>query len=321
MFYFNSYIDIIYVRMEDLMKKIISLFCVFVLSISLIGCKKEDSFVYLNKNVKCELLDVLLITNDKDNSTYYYFLANITNSGKKPYDTKDLSYKVTENDKKDISIIDKYQSVPSYTLQKGESTYIYGYIGFPNNDQKNLGISFTKEKEFLSFNSFDVRKSSNDSVNKSKKLKYIFFEDETLKISVDASKATFDFEYGKTVLKNIKIKYKNKTKNRIIVPYLTPTATLEGVNLSNQDYSSYSLEDMKNVDFTTNGLPPKSESFDGNPVGYILYFLEKGQSLDANVSFEFENAIPDFTDTETKPFTVNINSKPFGVSNSFKIEL
>lgn len=303
------------------MKKIISIFCTFILCFTLFGCKKEDSFVYLNKNVKCELLDVLLITNDKDNSTYYYFLANITNSGKKPYDTKDLSYKVTENDKKDISIIDKYQSVPSYTLEKGESTYIYGYIGFPNNDQENLGISFTKEKKFLSFNSFDVRKSSDDHVNKSKKLKYTFFEDDTLKISVDATSATYDFEYGKTVLKNIKIKYKNKTKNRIIVPYLTPTASLEGVNLSNQDYSSYSLEDMKNVDFTTNGLSPKSESFEGNPTGYVLYFLEKGKSLETNVSFEFENALPDFTDTSTKPFTVHINSKPFGVSNSFKIGL
>lgn len=303
------------------MKKIISVFCVFILSISLFGCKKKDSFVYLNKNVKCELLDVLMITNDKDNSTYYYFLASITNTGKKAYDTKNLSYKITENDKKDISMIDKYQSVPSYLLEKGESTYIYGYIGFPNNDQENLGISFTNEKQFLSFNSFEVRKSSNDNVNKSKKLKYTFVEDDTLKIQVDASKATYDFENGKTILKNIKIKYENKTKNRIIVPYLTPTATLEGVNLSNQDYSSYTLEDMKNVDFTTNGLAPKTESFEGNPTGYILYFLESKQSLETNISFEFENAICDFTDISTKPFTVNINSKPFGVSNSFKIGL
>ena len=304
------------------MKKILSYLCVFTLLLCMFGCKKEDTSINLAAHVKCELLDVLSITNESDNSTYYYFLANITNNGKKTFDTTEVSYKITENNKKDVSIIDKYQSVPSYQLNKGESTYIYGYIGYPNNDQENIGLSFTKQKKFLPFNSFDVRKASDKNVNQSKKLKYTFYEDDTLKINVDASKADYDFNNGKTILKDIKITYENKTDNRIIVPYLTPSATMSGVDLTNKgDFIDYTLEDIKNADFTTNGLSPKTESFKGNCTGYILYFLEKKQKIEANISFEFENAVPDFTDTSTKPFTVNINSKPFGVSNSFKISL
>ena len=64
------------------MKKIISMICVCVLSLSLFGCSKPENNVLLKKNVSCKLLDVLTITNDSDNSTYYYYLASIENKGK-----------------------------------------------------------------------------------------------------------------------------------------------------------------------------------------------------------------------------------------------
>ena len=48
--------------------------------------------------------------------------------------------------KNDINVIDKYQSTPTYAISKGQSTYIYGYIGFPNNDQKNLGFNLSIRK-------------------------------------------------------------------------------------------------------------------------------------------------------------------------------
>lgn len=118
------------------MKKIVSMLCACVLSLSLFGCSKPENNVELKKNVSCQLLDVLTITNDTDNSTYYYYLASVENKGKKPYDTKNLIYTVTDDNEKDISVIDKYQSTPSYIINKGQNTYIYGYIGFPNNDQK-----------------------------------------------------------------------------------------------------------------------------------------------------------------------------------------
>ena len=280
------------------MKKIVSMLCVCVLSLSLFGCSKPENNVELKKNVSCQLLDVLTITNDTDNSTYYYYLASVENKGKKPYDTKNLIYTVTDDNEKDISVIDKYQSTPSYIINKGQNTYIYGYIGFPNNDQKNLGLSFNNKKQFLPFKAFDIRKASDKNVNDSKNTKYTFFEDDTLQIGVDASKASYVYENGETVLKNIKITYKNKTDSRIIVPYLTPSATLEGVDLSNK-------YDFANMDVT----------------GYVLYFLDKKQTVNTEIEFHFEKAAPDFTDKSTKPFVVHMNSKAFGKSNTFKIGL
>ena len=107
------------------MKKIVSMLCVCVLSLSLFGCSKPENNVELKKNVSCQLLDVLTITNDTDNSTYYYYLASVENKGKKPYDTKNLIYTVTDDNEKDISVIDKYQSTPSYIINKGQNTYIF----------------------------------------------------------------------------------------------------------------------------------------------------------------------------------------------------
>ena len=302
------------------MKKIVSMLCVCVLSLSLFGCSKPENNVELKKNVSCQLLDVLTITNDTDNSTYYYYLASVENKGKKQYDTKNLIYTVTDDNEKDISVIDKYQSTPSYIINKGQNTYIYGYIGFPNNDQKNLGLSFNNKKQFLPFKAFDIRKASDKNVNDSKDTKYTFFEDDTLQIGVDASKASYVYENGETVLKNIKITYKNKTDSRIIVPYLTPSATLEGVDLSNK-YDFANMDEIKSHDFTTNGMAPKTKSFKADVTGYVLYFLDKKQTVNTEIEFHFEKAAPDFTDKSTKPFVVHMNSKAFGKSNTFKIGL
>jgi hypothetical protein len=302
------------------MKKIVSMLCVCVLSLSLFGCSKPENNVELKKNVSCQLLDVLTITNDTDNSTYYYYLASVENKGKKPYDTKNLIYTVTDDNEKDISVIDKYQSTPSYIINKGQNTYIYGYIGFPNNDQKNLGLSFNNKKQFLPFKAFDIRKASDKNVKDSKDTKYTFFEDDTLQIGVDASKASYVYENGETILKNIKITYKNKTDSRIIVPYLTPSATLEGVDLSNK-YDFANMDEIKSHDFTTNGMAPKTQSFKADVTGYVLYFLDKKQTVNTEIEFHFEKAAPDFTDKSTKPFVVHMNSKAFGKSNTFKIGL
>ena len=104
------------------MKKIITMLCICVLSLSLFGCSKPENNVELKKNVTCQLLDVLTITNESDNSTYYYYLASIENKGKKPYNTKNLSYRVMDDNKKEISVIDTYQSTPSYMINKGHNT-------------------------------------------------------------------------------------------------------------------------------------------------------------------------------------------------------
>lgn len=302
------------------MKKIVTMLCVCVLSLSLFGCSKPENNVELKKNVSCQLLDVLTITNESDNSTYYYYLASIENKGKKPYNTQNLSYRVTDDNEKEISVIDKYQSTPTYVINKGQNTYIYGYIGFPNNDQKNLGISFNNKKQFLPFKAFRIRKASDKNVKDSKELKYTFFEDDTLKMDVDASKAKYVYENNETVLKNVKITYKNKTDSRIIVPYLTPSATLEGIDLEDKGEFK-SMEEIQKHDFTTNGMAPKTQSFKASVTGYVLYFLDKKQTVNTEIEFHFGNAAPDFTDKNTKPFIVHMNSKAFGKSNTFKIGL
>ena len=81
------------------MKKLITIICTFVLAFSIFGCSKQENTLNLNKHVTVKLMDVLTITNDTDNSTYYYYLASIKNTGKKPYDTQNLSYKVTDNNR------------------------------------------------------------------------------------------------------------------------------------------------------------------------------------------------------------------------------
>lgn len=306
------------------MKKIISILCSFFLVLSCFGCSKEETSVELKKNVECELLDVLKINNSKDNSVFYYYLASISNDGKKSYNTGNLSYKITD-DGNDISVIDKYQSTPVNSIEKGQNTYIYGFVGFPNNNQKNLGISFTKQKKFLSFSGFNVKEVDSNSITRSKKAKYTFYEDDSLKINIDASKATYNFIDGKTILKNVKIIYKNLSDERIIVPYLTPTATLDGIDLSKYedkgDYSSMDLETLKRIDFTNDGMSPQTYNIKGTTTGYVLYFLDKEQKVTCNLEFYFENAAPDFSDTENKPFTIHMTSAPFGVSNNYKVGL
>ena len=87
------------------MKKIVTMLCVCVLSLSLFGCSKPENNVELKKHVSCQLLDVLTITNESDNSTYYYYLASIENKGKKPYNTQNLSYRVTDDNEKEIVLL------------------------------------------------------------------------------------------------------------------------------------------------------------------------------------------------------------------------
>ena len=128
------------------------------------------------------------------------------------------------------------------------------------------------------------------------------------------------YENNETVLKNVKITYKNKTDSRIIVPYLTPSATLEGIDLEDKGEFK-SMEEIQKHDFTTNGMAPKTQSFKASVTGYVLYFLDKKQTVNTEIEFHFGNAAPDFTDKNTKPFIVHMNSKAFGKSNTFKIGL
>ena len=81
------------------------------------------------------------------------------------------------------------------------------------------------------------------------------------------------------------------------------------------------MDEIKSHDFTTNGMAPKTQSFKADVTGYVLYFLDKKQTVNTEIEFHFEKAAPDFTDKSTKPFVVHMNSKAFGKSNTFNIGL
>ena len=69
--------------------------------------------------------------------------------------------------------------------------------------------------------------------------------------------------------------------------------------------------------FTTNGMAFQKQSFKADVTGYVLYFLDKKQTVNTEIEFHFEKAAPDFTDKSTV-FVVHMNSKAFGKSNTFK---
>lgn len=81
-----------------------------------------------------------------------------------------------------------------------------------------MGLSFNKKKQFLPFKAFNIRKASDKNVKDSKAKKYVFFEDDALKISVDGSKAKYVYENNETVLKMLK--FAMKTKQKAVLQFL-----------------------------------------------------------------------------------------------------
>ena len=71
-------------------------------------------------------------------------MAIIENNSDSSYDTSLLSYSLTDDKDENINAIDRYMSTPSSTIASNESTYVYGYVGFPNNNQKDIGFYFQK---------------------------------------------------------------------------------------------------------------------------------------------------------------------------------
>lgn len=305
------------------MKKIISILTCMFIAIGLFGCTKGKSSVDLAENVTFELVDVMKIKNKQSNSIYYYYMAIIENKSDKDFDTTKLSYKLTDDKDENIKPIDSYSSTPNPLIGKDQSTYIYGYIGFPNNNQKNLGLYFSKTKDFLPFTSVSVREADNTQIKTTGKDKFTLFEDNTMSIVVDTSNVSSTFSNGTTTLNGLKVTYKNKTKHRIVIPYLEPKGTLNGLNLSNYsgkgDFSNMDLEAFKRIDFSNKKMAPKTEEITGEASGYILYYLDPEKEAVCDIGFTFNNAGIDYTDKDTNVFTINLVSHSFGSTTSFKL--
>ncbi len=81
------------------------------------------------------------------------------------------------------------------------------------------------------------------------------------------------------------------------------------------------MDEIKSHDFTTNGMAPKTQSFKADVTGYVLYFLDKKQTVNTEIEFHFEKAAPDFTDKSTKPFVVHINRKHLENQTHLRLDL
>lgn len=305
------------------MKRFLSLFVAFFMVISLFGCAEKNSSVELKKNVTFQLSDVMIITNDESNSIYYYYMATITNDSKKTYSTNNVSYKITDNKDEDIKPIDQHESMPILSVMPEQTAYVYGYVGFPNNNQEDMGFYFKDQDEFISFNSIDVRKATNHDILDSEKQVYTFYEDDALQILVNGKDCTSEFSNGTTTINNFKITYKNKTDRQIVVPYLEPQATLRGILLTDYkdkgDFSKMSEEELKKVDFSKKDLAPKTEEIGGQAFGYVVEYLDPEQEIECNVGFTFKNGAINYKSNDKNCIDVDLISSAFGVTNTMTV--
>lgn len=306
------------------MKKILSMICCFCLAFALAGCSGGSAKVQIKENIDFELLDVLQVRNNTTNTVYYYFLATLANNSGSSYSMSELSYNVTDESNQDVHAIDRDQATNMQSVPAGDSTFVYGYVGYPNNNQKNMGIYFPKNKEFLSFDKVKIRKIDDKSVHYSNEEKFTLYEDSAFKFDVDTSDVTYGFENGSSVVKNLLITYTNKTKSRLVVPYITPVATLKGIDLNDYkdrgDFSEMSLEDIRKTDFKTNDMAPATEDIPGKATGYQCFYLTPEQAVTCRISFTFEHAVPDFSNYNPKAIQIDLNSAALGYSQTINIK-
>lgn len=306
------------------MKKLVRILLVFTMLVPLWGCSKGGaSSVEIKKGIELALTDVWKITNTESNTSYYYYMAEITNNSKKDFSTTSIHYRITDDEKNDIKAIDR-EDLPVYTVLKGESSFVYGFIGFPNQDKLNVGLYFEDNDTFLPFDSGNFRENTNEQIAEKGSESFTLLDTKELSINVDATKATTTYKEGNTILSDFVIEYKNKTDRRIVVPYFLPEGTLNGLLLSDYkdkgDFKKMSLKELKKVDFSTKGMAPATKDIQGEATGYMLYYLEPNETLKSNIQFTFENAAIDFSDKSKDVYTIKLISRAFGSTTTVPLE-
>ena len=304
------------------MKKILAFCLCFLVSFSLFGCKeKQDPTMEIQKDVTMELLDVLKVTNETNNTVYYYFLANVSNDSKTEFSTESIVYEITDEANANIRSIDSYQNVNAQTIQPKESTFIYGYVGYPNNNQENMGIALLKKKLFLPFSSVKVREISDQNIRDSQEDTFTLYKDGSFQFDVDASNIQYCFEYGKSKVKGLKITYQNKTDQHLVVPFVTPKATLTGFDLNHQPDSKKLLEmseeEIKKVDMKAKTIT----KVEGVSTGYECFYLPAKQTVECDIVFVFDHVVPDFHTSNSNAIVIDLNSASFGYSQSIQVQL
>ncbi|MCF0259400.1 MAG: hypothetical protein HUJ54_06020 [Erysipelotrichaceae bacterium] len=290
----------------------------------LTGCSAGSNKVMIQDGVNFKLMDVLKVTNPDTNAVYYYYLAQVTNTSDSVYHMSTLTYYVSEEnrDHTQVTSIDKSQQLITNDLYKNQSTSVYGYVGFPNSKNNNYGIYFPNQKQFVSFNSVSVRNINDKDLKEAEGDKFTAYEDSSFAIEVDTSNMKYSYKDGNSKVEGLIITYKNKTKNMLVVPYLTPVGKMEGLELKSlpdpDKLKSMSLEELKKQDFSQNGLAPKTTSIEGEAKGYQMYYLPAGISLPSNISIEFDGAIPDFS--TPGGLSVVLKSAALGYSQTLKVK-
>ena len=311
---------------DEEMKRILSVFFALIFCIHCTACTNKDygsSQVELAKDVNFSLTDVWEIKNTESNTMYYYYFAIIENNSKKQFDMNNLSFKIKDKDNDTITGIDQETMSPSYMLEPKQSTFVYGYIGYPDSQQKNVGIQFEKPNVFVSFHSIDLRSSTDQDIVEKGKKSFTLFEDDALRIDVNAKNTKTLFENGTTKLSDFQITYTNKTDSYLVIPYLQPKAVLNGLNLTKYsdkgNFKEMSEKEFKKIDFTKDGMPPKTEDMDSEATGYVVYYLNPEQILTCNIEFTFQNAGIDYADENKDVFDIQLISSAFGSTTTLNI--
>lgn len=304
------------------MKKVINIILSALMAISLVGCFKMNPTYEIQENVKLTLSDVLKVSNVEQNTVYYYYLLDVENNSEADYDISNLIYEITDDKEADINAIDQSSTIPMSIIKKGQTGYIAGYVGFPNNNQKNIGLYFPKEDQFFSFKNIKVREASNDNVaSKQVGMAQTLYEDKDIKIGYDYSQMQINFYESKTVVSNFYISYENKTDQRIAVPFVTPYAKLTGLLTSDYpykcDWANANIETIQSLDFTDEELLIKN--IGGTSSGYALLYLEPEQSLSCNCSLEFFNSFICYQFEEENPIEVDLICAALGVNRTINL--
>lgn len=298
-------------------RKIITCLIAVTMGLSITACSSasKKNTLSLDKGITLTLTDVWKISSSDANTVYYYYLATIKNKTKKNYSLKDISYKITNSKGDHVNSIDSSQETPFSMVYNGESAYLYGFIGYPNDDQTDIGLRFGKDK-FIAFDSIDLRESNDEQIKKKGTGLFNVFTSDELDIKVNTKDATDTFKDGVTTLSHVYLTYKNKTDKALVIPYLVPHSLLNGIDLSQYsdkgNFSSMSLEELKKIDFKKNGMMPKTSDIEGQTSGYIVYYLRPKQEIKCDITSVFTNTAIDYSDTDKKVFTIRFESAPFG---------
>lgn len=309
------------------MKKFISILTVLFCILAFSGCSSKTApETEIAEGVEFRMLDVVEITNETTNTTYFYYLASLNNNSQERYHVADLHIDLAEKNGDDISKIssmDKEQSTIATDLEAGQSSFVYGYYGFPASDVKNPGLSLGAD-HFVSFNSVKVRSIKDQNIVNSTEDKFVIYDDEFFEFEVDASKVQYSYKNGVSVVSGLVLTYKNKTDQQLVVPYLKPVCVIDGLELGNypdpNKLKAMTVDELKKQDFKTNGMAPRTSAYTGTALNYQLYYLEAKQEFPCYVTFTFKGIIPDFSNTSgSSGITISINSAPLGYSQRIQV--